>query len=529
MTANDARTTFDFRPPDLHNDKGLRGNSLGLARSMALGLAAVAPAYSLAVTLGFVVVAVGKYTPAAFLLGFVPILLTAFAFRDLNKEMPDCGGTFVWTSRSFGPSAGWFLGGWVPQIATFIAMAALAQVATTYLLDFFGLTSLAGNGVAVSVIGCGLIAFSTLIAARGIEVAALLQYSLIALQIVAIGGFCLGSFIHAANGTALPGAETPSIAWLNPFASGDLTGMTQGVLLCLFIYWGWDALISVNEETSDSSRTPGRAAVLSTIILLACYGTSSFAALSYAGLGKHGIEDPAVVGDVLSALAPGATGPFFGKVVVLAVGLSALAAMLTVTVSTPRQWLSMSVFRALPAALQRVHPTWRTPIVATFWCGGLSIAVLLALTAISKDFIGDAILAIGLLIATYYGATAIACVVYFRRDFRSVRTFIIRGLLPGLGAIMMLAALIISATQTISPSYTNSSWLGIGTVFWIGIGSLALGLLAVVAIRPLLPEFFRQTTLPRGNTSSPPLQTVVTEDLEIRTATPVATTLTESE
>ncbi len=127
--------------PSEPTSKGLKAGSIGIGPTVALGLAAVAPAYSLAVTLGFVVLAVGASTPpAAFLLGFVPpILFTALAFRDLNKEMPDCGGVFVWITRVFGPTAGWFLGGWVPQVATFIASAALAQVATTYLLNFFGL------------------------------------------------------------------------------------------------------------------------------------------------------------------------------------------------------------------------------------------------------------------------------------------------------------------------------------------------------------------------------------------------------
>ena len=84
-------------------DKGLQRDALGLGRIIALGLAAVAPAYSLAVTLGYVVGAVGVQTPAAFLLGFVPILFTAFAFRDLKRAMPDCGGVFVWISRGTGP------------------------------------------------------------------------------------------------------------------------------------------------------------------------------------------------------------------------------------------------------------------------------------------------------------------------------------------------------------------------------------------------------------------------------------------
>lgn len=74
--------------PD-ETDKGLRSGSVGLLASVALGLSSTAPAYSITVTLGYVALVVGDLAPAALLLGFVPILLTAFAFRELNREMPD--------------------------------------------------------------------------------------------------------------------------------------------------------------------------------------------------------------------------------------------------------------------------------------------------------------------------------------------------------------------------------------------------------------------------------------------------------
>ncbi|MFD0568208.1 hypothetical protein ACFQ0T_01585 [Kitasatospora gansuensis] len=137
-------------PPARTTDKGLRGGSVGLAAAVALGLSSVAPAYSIAVTLGLVTLTVGQLAPAALLLGFVPILLTAFAFRELNRELPDCGTTFVWTTRAFGPSTGWLAGGWVPQTATLIAMTALAQVGATYLLNLLGLTGLADSEAAVA-------------------------------------------------------------------------------------------------------------------------------------------------------------------------------------------------------------------------------------------------------------------------------------------------------------------------------------------------------------------------------------------
>ena len=61
------------------------------------------------------------------------------------------------------------------------------------------------------------------------------------------------------------------------------------MLLALFIYWGWDTCLALNEETRDPKRIPGRAAVLTTLILLVTYVGVTVAAMSYAGLGDTGI------------------------------------------------------------------------------------------------------------------------------------------------------------------------------------------------------------------------------------------------
>ena len=91
--------------------KGLSSGSLGLWGNTVIGLAVTAPAYSLAATLGYVVLAVGEKSPAMFLIAFVPMLLVAIAYRELNSVMPDCGTTFTWGAKALGPWVGW-LGGW---------------------------------------------------------------------------------------------------------------------------------------------------------------------------------------------------------------------------------------------------------------------------------------------------------------------------------------------------------------------------------------------------------------------------------
>ncbi|MFF5436161.1 APC family permease [Streptomyces achromogenes] len=470
--------------PD-ETDKGLRSGSVGLLASVALGLSSTAPAYSITVTLGYVALVVGDLAPAVLLLGFVPILLTAFAFRELNREMPDCGTTFVWNTRAFGPRTGWFAGGWVPQIATLIAMAALAQVSSGYLLSLLGLE--AADGALVAAVAVLIVAVLTVVARRGLRFAAGLQYVLLGLQLLTLIGFGVAAL-------ARDGAQSPSLSWLDPLAMDSFGSFAQAVLLCLFIYWGWDALITTNEETRDSDRVPGQAAVISTLVLLGTYLFTAFAAVSFAGTGAGGIGlgNPDNATDVLASLAPPVLGDSLAKVMELAVCVSAASALLTCLVSSPRSSLSMAAHGALPAAFARVHPRYRTPAFGTVFYGSATAAVLLTLSLLSGAFLGDAILCIGLLIACYYGTTAIACVWYFRKQLRtSPRALFLRGVLPLAGGLLMLGAFVRSAYDMVDPAYGSTSFHGIGGVFLLGTGSLAAGALAVLTARAAYPAFFR--------------------------------------
>ncbi|MEV5612758.1 APC family permease [Streptomyces sp. NPDC052225] len=474
---------------------------MGLLGAVALGLSSVAPAYSIAVTLGFVTLVVGHLAPAALLLGFVPILLTAFAFRELNREMPDCGTTFVWTTRAFGSHAGWLAGGWVPQIATLIAMAALSQVGAGYLLDLLGLHGLAADGTAVAATAVLLLAVVTAIAYRGVQMAASVQYVLMGLQLVALLGFGVVAL-------ARDGAAAPSLAWLDPTAFDGFGAFAEAVLLCLFIYWGWDALITVNEETRDSDRIPGRAALISTFVLLGTYLFTGFAAIGFAGTGATGLGlgNPDNAADVLSTLATPVLGTALAKVVQLAVCVSAVSALLTCVLGSSRSTLSMGVHGALPRAFTRIHPRHRTPVFGTLFYGVAASALLVLLTAASADFLGDAILSIGLLIACYYGVTALACVWHFRRQLRtSVRDLFLKGVLPLLGGVMMLAAFARSAHDMYDPAYGSTSFHGVGGVFLLGVGSLAVGALALLTVRTRYRRFFAE-----GRTAV--VERTVTED-----------------
>ena len=132
-------------------EKGLKSGALGLISSVVIGVASTAPAYSLASTLGFVVAFVGLQTPIVAIIAFVPMLMISIGYSELNKADPDCGTTFTWAARAFGPKSGW-MGGWGIIAADVLVMASLAQIAGQYVFLLFNAKGI--GRITRSALGC---------------------------------------------------------------------------------------------------------------------------------------------------------------------------------------------------------------------------------------------------------------------------------------------------------------------------------------------------------------------------------------
>jgi amino acid transporter len=224
--------------------KGLRAGILDLGDSVMLGLASTAPVYSLAATLGLIVAVNGNYTPLILLIGFIPVLFIAYAFRELNSAIPDCGTTFTWSRRAFGPWAGW-LGGWGVALAGIVVLANLAQVAGQYVWLLVGDGSLAENKILVTATGVLFIAVMTLVNYRGIRLGEHVQRVLTYVQYIALGIFALAIVVRIVGGA--PEGQAFDLEWFNPAgAFADPGAVVHGALLALFIYWGWDTCLAVN-------------------------------------------------------------------------------------------------------------------------------------------------------------------------------------------------------------------------------------------------------------------------------------------
>jgi len=514
MTAVDAGSLGTGGTVD---SKGLKGGSLGLLSSVVVGMASTAPAYSLAAVLGLIVASgAGVKAASIVLLAFVPIYLIAVAYQELNKAEPDCGTTFTWASRAFGPLIGW-MGGWGIIAADVIVMANLAQIAGAYSFTFVGdlgwssAADLANSTLWSTVAGVIWIAVMTYICYRGIEVSARLQYFLLGFEVIILVVISVYALIKVYTNHALPESIHPSLSWFWPGGLDFGTVIAPAILIAIFIYWGWDTAVACNEESDDPGTTPGRAAVLSTFLLLATYAIVTVAAVAFAGVGETdaGLGNPANSADVFAAIGPA----LFGDSVIGHIGLLALSATILTSASastqttilpTARTTLSMGVYKALPTSFAKIHRTYLTPTVSTLVMGGVSIFFYVMFTLVSSSLLLALIGSVGLMIAFYYGMTGYACVWYYRKTLTtSVRDFMMRGVVPLLGAVMLTVVFGYGLISYAKPDYlvdddgNDVTLLGFGAVAVVGIGALVLGVVMMFVWWAMSPSFFKGRTLPR--------------------------------
>jgi amino acid transporter len=512
-----AIATPDLQPVEESRDKGLKSGALGLISSIVMGVASTAPAYSLAATLGFIVLVAGMgyHAPMVALAAFVPMLLCSIGYSEMNKADPDCGTTFTWATRAFGPKTGW-AGGWGILAADILVMASLAQVAGQYVFLLFNAQGIGHDPASswVLLVGVVWLILMTAICYVGIEVSAMLQKALLGIELVMLIVLSVTALVRVGTGHHPKGSLAVSASWFDPFHA-SLSPFITGMVLFLFIYWGWDTAVSVNEETADRARTPGRSAIISTVLLLVIYLLVTTSVQSFAGIGSTGIGlgNSNNTGDVLSVMG-GAVfgssgfGTFLTRLLILMVLSSAAASTQTTILPTARTTLSMAVYKALPKSFAKVHPRFLTPTVSTLFMGGISIVLYLVTNYISHgNAISDAVTCCGIWIAFYYGLTAFTCVWYYRSTLTSsARNLWMRGILPGLGGLILYFAGGWSLWQDYDVATQNSYTMWtvpglhweIGGVFVIAVLSALGGLLWFVYLRIAQPAFFKKQTLTRS-------------------------------
>lgn len=460
----------------------LAHDSIGFTDALVIGLNATSPAYSLAAVIGPIVALVGVAAPGVLIASFVPMLLIASAFYYLNKVDQDCGTTFSWVTRALGPWWGW-QGGWAITMTGVLVIGALADVGVRFGLLTVGLEDLAENKTVIMIGAVLLIVVMTAICVLGTELSARVQNVLILVQVLSLlvfAGIAIGKVI--ADG-ATADSLTPSVEWLNPFSAGG-AALTGGLLLGVFAYWGWESAVNLTEETTDSATAPGRAAILSTILLVVTYVSVAYAIVAYMGPGfltENAGEEEFIFGLVATEVLG-----TWDWILLFSVATSAVASTQTTIIPASRTALSMARRHAVPRTFGHIHPRFHTPDVSTWWVAVIAIAWYLVLNLISENALFDSLTALSLVIAFYYSLTGIACAVYYRRHLlESARNLLLIGVGPVVGAGLLAWLLVESVVDMSDPanSYSGQAWFGAGPPLVIGVAIFLVGLVLMLVWR----------------------------------------------
>jgi amino acid transporter len=272
----------------------------------------------------------------------------------------------------------------------------------------------------------------------------------------------------------------------------------------VFAYWGWESAVNLTEETRDSTSTSGRAAIVSTVVLLVTYVGVTIAVLAFAGteyLSQNADEEEAIF-----ALLSGEVMGGWDWVVLLAVATAAIASTQTTILPASRTGLSMARRHALPRTYGHISGRHRTPDVSTWWVGIIASIWFVLVSLISENALFDSITALSLLIAFYYALTGIACAVYHRRQLtRSVRSFLLIGVGPVVGSLLLIWLLALSVRDLANPenSYTEQAWLGVGPPLVIGVGIFLIGIVLMLVWRTRDARFWAERPGVAADTPTP--------------------------
>ncbi|MEN4397926.1 APC family permease [Mycolicibacterium senegalense] len=484
--------------------KGLAAGKVGTLSGAILGISCVAPGYTLTASIGLIVAAVGLKMPAIFIAGFIPMFLTAYAYRELNSRAPDCGASFTWSTKAFGPYVGWMCG-WGMVVASIIVLSNLAAIAVEFFYLFIArianepsIAELADNKAINIVTTLVFLAIATAIASRGITTSERVQYVLVGFQMVVLLAFAVMAFVRVGRGDA-PAGLSFDLDWFNPFSGLALSAFVVGVTGSIFAFWGWDTCLTLGEESKDPTKVPGRAGLLCVLSILATYLLIAVAVMMYAGVGETdlGLGNPDNAENVFAALADPVLGTWAGPLLFLAILASSVASLQTTFLPAARAMLAMGAYKAFPSRFAEVSPRYLVPSFATITAGVITGVFYTVVSLLSESALLDTIAALGIMICWYYGITAFACVWYFRRElFTNAHNLVFKFLFPLLGGIVLAAVFVISIGESMNPDNASGAAIGgIGLVFFIGFGVLLLGAALMLVWRSVNPAFFQGETL----------------------------------
>ncbi|MDH5552191.1 MAG: APC family permease [Nitrosomonas sp.] len=478
--------------------KGLRKGSVTKWAAITIGLAATAPAYSLAGALGYGASGSGYQLPIIFIISVIPMYFVALSYKHLTTSAPDAGTIFTWGSKAIGPRVGWF-GGWAFLLACVLAGVAATQITVISAAIVFDLQEIpVWFQIGVAII---FIFSTTYLTALGAKESSRTTLMLTAAQFSILILLAMMLLFHIIQGNAISTAEPFSWEWLNPLAISSFDTFLSGFLIALFIFWGFDASLAMSEEMDGNSAQAGRSGVIAMMITVVTYVGFSIVALAYAGIDpdhESSLTHKDNIDSSITVLATGIIGANGGLVAAVVICVSAFSSTMSTIMPSARVALAMATYRAIPQHFASVNEITQTPKMTTWTIGLMTMVIYTTLSLLSESIIEDTIHGVSIAVCTYYIIAALSCVFYFHRTaFNHWQTAFSQVIFPAIAAMTLIVVCLLQAWNMLDPNYGSSgSIAGMGAVFFIGVVTLMFGIPLMLLWNMQDKRFFQGETLP---------------------------------
>src|SRR6201996_1173048 len=229
--------------PALDREDRLRPDAIGISQATVIGMATSAPAATVAISLAAIAGTTAYSSGIVLLIAAVPMLIIANAYRRLNLWSANCGASFEWVGRAINPYLG-FLTGWLMIVTYIVGTVAGTIVIGPSILAVIDNTSTSA-GISI-IIGLVVILVMLVLSVVGIRITARAQVGMAVIEYLILIGLAIGGLVLVLSHH--PGTYPITSGWFSLSGVGGHSDISDGFLLVVFVYGGWDGTLYVNEE-----------------------------------------------------------------------------------------------------------------------------------------------------------------------------------------------------------------------------------------------------------------------------------------
>ncbi|HEX5276011.1 MAG TPA: APC family permease [Candidatus Rubrimentiphilum sp.] len=442
--------------PEKHLPRVLRFFDISVLSS-----ASMAPAYSLASTMGPMIVAAGTFAPLSLLSVSAIMLCIAIGYAQLSRVAPNAGSSYSWIRLAFGAYAGAY-GAWLLILSNVFATLATAVPAGIYTLDLLA-PGRAQNPVWDAAVGAAWIAGSAVLLYAGVRPTALVTAAALALEIgvVAVAAVFAWLSPHVPSVHPAAGSDVKALAFSG---FGFIYAMTLGV----WMSDGWELSAATSEEVAKDPAASGRGGITGLLVTTATLAVAMFAFDRLGTLGGFKANEA----DAMRYVADLLGAPIWRPIILTTVLVSTSSALWTTLLYLSRSVFAMGRDRVLPRSLgtldAREEPFWSLVVTAVLVIG---VELLTGLSPTARAQLDFVVNGSSLFLGLLFAASAAAAVRIFWRKPAYRWTGVV---IPGAGLVALMAVLgatVIFEDRTSQIYAAGGIVVGVPLALWRGWAS----------------------------------------------------------